>query len=76
MAKLEQIHRLLYITELLKSKPNGITYEETKGFLEEKFQEKGFELKFSKKTFKRDRNLISEILGIESQYQKSRSLKK
>ena len=40
MAKLEQIQRLLYIVELLKSKPNGITYEETKGFLEEKFQER------------------------------------
>ncbi|OWK97014.1 WYL domain-containing protein [Kaistella haifensis DSM 19056] len=70
MAKLEQIHRLLYIAELLKSKPNGITYEETKGFLEEKFQEKGFELKFSEKTFKRDRNLIAEILGLESKYKK------
>jgi hypothetical protein len=71
MAKLEQIHRLLYIAELLKNKPNGITYEETKGFLEEKFQEKGFELKFSEKTFKRDRNLIAEILGLESKYKKS-----
>ena len=70
MAKLEQIQRLLYIAELLKSKPNGITYEEAKGFLEEKFQEKGFELKFSEKTFKRDRNLISEILGLESKYKK------
>ena len=70
MAKLEQIQRLLYIAELLKSKPNGITYEETKVFLEEKFQEKGFELKFSEKTFKRDRNLIGEILGLESKYKK------
>lgn len=29
MAKLEQIPRLLYIAELLTSKPNGITYAET-----------------------------------------------
>ena len=36
MAKLEQIQRLLYIAELLKSKPNGITFEETKDFLEKK----------------------------------------
>ena len=36
MAKLEQIQRLLYIAELLKNKPNGITYEETKNFLEKK----------------------------------------
>ena len=71
MAKLEQIQRLLYIAELLKSKPNGITYEETKNFLEEKFEEKAFELKFSEKTFKRDRNLIAEILGLESRYQKT-----
>lgn len=71
MAKLEQIQRLLYIAELLKSKPNGITFEETKDFLEKKFEEKGFELKFSEKTFKRDRNLISEILGLESKYKKN-----
>ena len=71
MAKLEQIQRLLYIAELLKNKPNGITYEETKNFLEKKFDEKGFELKFSEKTFKRDRNLIGEILGLESKYKKT-----
>lgn len=71
MAKLEQIQRLLYIAELLKSKPIGITYEETKNFLEKKFEEKGFELKFSEKTFKRDRNLIAEILGLESKYKKT-----
>lgn len=71
MAKLEQIQRLLYIAELLKTKPNGITYEETKKFLEEKFEEKGFELKFSEKTFKRDRNLIAEILGLETKYKKT-----
>lgn len=71
MAKLEQIHRLLYIAGLLKTKPNGITYQETKFFLENKFHKKGFELKFSEKTFKRDRSLISEILGIESKYMKS-----
>ena len=71
MAKLEQIQRLLYIAELLKNKPNGITYEETKNFLEKKFEEKGFELKFSEKTFKRDRNLIAEILGLESKYKKT-----
>ena len=70
MAKLEQNQRLLYIAELLKSKPNGITFEETKDFLEKKFEEKGFELKFSEKTFKRDRNLIAEILGLESKYKK------
>ncbi|MCW3168745.1 hypothetical protein OMO38_09450 [Chryseobacterium sp. 09-1422] len=71
MAKLKQIQRLLYIAELLTSKPKGITYAETKGFLETKFEEKGFELKFSGKNFKRDRNLIADILGIESKYKKN-----
>ena len=52
MAKLKQIQRLLYIVELLRNKPNGITFEETKDFLEKRFEEKGFELKFSEKTFK------------------------
>ena len=51
MAKLEQIQRLLYIAELLKTKPDGITYEETKNFLKKKFEEKGFELKFKKKEY-------------------------
>lgn len=71
MAKLEQIHRLMLIAEFLKGKPNGITYEETKNFLERKFQAKDLQLKFSEKTFKRDRELISEILGIESGFKRS-----
>ncbi len=40
MAKIEQIYRLLYIAELLKNKKQGISYEETKIFLEDKFREK------------------------------------
>ena len=71
MAKTEQIHRLLYIAELLRSKRNGITYEETRDFLQVKFDEKDFELKFSEKTFKRDRNLISDIMGLDTVYRKS-----
>ncbi len=71
MAKLEQIHRLMLVAEFLKGKPSGITYQETKNYLERKFEEKGFELKFSEKTFKRDREMISEILGIESNFKRS-----
>ncbi|ADQ81626.1 WYL domain-containing protein [Riemerella anatipestifer] len=71
MAKIEQIYRLLYIAELLKNKKQGISYEETKIFLEDKFREKGLDLKFSEKTFKRDRVLIAEFLGLETQYKKS-----
>ena len=71
MAKTEQILRLMLIAEFLKGKPNGITYEETKNFLERKFQAKDLQLKFSEKTFKRDRELISEILGIENSFKRS-----
>lgn len=58
---------LLYIAEQLKSKPNGITYEETKKFLEKSSKRKVLN---STKNFNRDRNLIAEILGLESKYQK------
>lgn len=58
MAKREQIYRLMLIAELLKSKPNGITYDETKNFLEEKFRDKGWisELKFGEKLLKETGN--------------------
>lgn len=73
MAKREQIYRLMLIAELLKRKPKGITYEETRVFLEEKFQDRGWisDLKFGEKTFERDRKLIMELLGLESAYERS-----
>jgi hypothetical protein len=73
MAKHEQILRLMLTAELLKRKPKGITYQETKDYLERKFEEKDMlkELKFSEKTFKRDRVLITEILGLESSFKRS-----
>lgn len=73
MAKREQILRVMLIAELLKRKPKGITYQETKNYLETKFEEKSLlsELKFSEKTFSRDRKMISELLGIESGFKRS-----
>lgn len=73
MAKREQIYRLMLIAELLKRKPKGITYQEAKEYLEEKFHEKDWisELKFGEKTFERDRKLILELLGLESAFARS-----
>ncbi len=73
MAKREQFLRLMYLAELFKRKPKGITYEETKNYLERKFEEKGLleNFKFSEKTFKREREELFEILGIETVYKRS-----
>lgn len=71
MANTHQLFRLLYIAELLIIKTQGVSYEETKKFLAEKFDERGIKLNFSEKTFKRDRDLIAEMLGVVTQYKKS-----
>ena len=71
MAKHEQILRLMLIAELLKRKPKGITYQETNDYLERAFFEKKLDLQFSEKTFKRDRELIAEVLGVKSSFQRS-----
>jgi predicted DNA-binding transcriptional regulator YafY len=71
MAKHEQILRLMITAELLKRKPKGITFQETNDYLERQFFERGLELKFSEKTFKRDRELIAEVLGLKSNFNRS-----
>lgn len=75
MAKRDQMLRLMHISHLLQSKKNnGATYEEVKKYLEEQhYYEKQYDndLAFSEKTFKRDRNLLLEIFGIETQYKRS-----
>lgn len=73
MAKREQFLRLMFLAELFKRKPNGITYEEITTYLERKFEEKGLleNFKFSEKTFKRDREELLDILGIETVYKRS-----
>lgn len=71
MAKLEQIYRLMLLAELFKTKKNGVTYNEAKSYLEKRFGEKEYELKFSEKTFQRDREQIFKLLEIESSYSRS-----
>ena len=73
MAKREQFLRLMHLAELFKRKPKGVTYEETKNYLERKFEEKGLleNFKFSEKTFKREREELFDILGIETIYKRS-----
>ena len=73
MAKLEQMYRLMQISQFLKSKPKGASYEEVLKHLEEKFYTESFEgeLAFSEKTFKRDRNLLQELFGIEIGFKRS-----
>ena len=73
MAKREQFLRLMFLAELFKRKPKGVTYEETKNYLERKFEEKGLleNFKFSEKTFKREREELFDILGIETIYKRS-----
>lgn len=73
MAKREQFLRLMFLAEFFKRKPKGITYEETKNYLERKFEEKGLleNFKFSEKTFKREREELFHILGIETVYKRS-----
>lgn len=73
MAKREQFLRLMYLAELFKRKPNGISYNEASQYLEKKFGEKDLleNFKFSEKTFKREREELLEILGIETVYKRS-----
>lgn len=71
MAKHEQIKRLALIVEYLKSNPKGITYLEALQFLERKFEDENYELKFSEKTFQRDRELIKKELKVEIKFNRS-----
>ena len=73
MAKNEQILRIKFIEILLRErKDRGASYEEIEDYLEDKFADKdlGEVLKFSRKTFERDKKAIAEILGIEISYSK------
>ncbi len=73
MAKREQMYRLMYIREYLKNKTNGASYEEVRNYLEEKYYKDSFdgELAFSEKTFKRDRELLLDLFGIEIKFKRS-----
>lgn len=73
MAKREQMYRLMHISNFIKNNDVGVSYEEVKEYLEQKYYFEGFdgELAFSEKTFKRDRKLLEELFGIEIIYRRS-----
>ncbi|MEJ8590455.1 WYL domain-containing protein [Riemerella anatipestifer] len=74
MAKTEQMLRLKYIEELLRRrKEKGASFQEIENYLKEKFEEKDIldQLKFTERTFLRDKKAILEISGIEISYSRA-----
>ncbi|MDY3363069.1 WYL domain-containing protein [Riemerella anatipestifer] len=74
MAKTEQMLRLKYIEELLRRrKEKGASFQEIENYLKEKFEEKDIldQLKFTDRTFLRDKKAILEISGIEISYSRA-----
>ncbi|SEF51330.1 Predicted DNA-binding transcriptional regulator YafY, contains an HTH and WYL domains [Halpernia humi] len=75
MAKNEQMLRLKFIEELLRRrKEKGASYKEIEDFLQEKFNEKGLTLKFTERTFLRDKVAISDVFGISISYSRQRNI--
>lgn len=76
MAKQEQMLRLQYIQDFLRTRKNrGATYLEIDQYLEKKFQEKDDAiLSFSERTFKRDRVVMENVLGIKIIFDFSRKI--
>ena len=74
MAKNEQMLRLLFIEEFLrKRKDRGATYPEITDYLETQFAEKGLELKFTERTFQRDKLAIADVFGIQISYSRKKN---
>lgn len=75
MAKNEQMLRLKFIEELLKRrKEKGATYPEIADYLQEKFDEKGLELKFTERTFQRDKIAINDVFGIQISFSRKKNV--
>ena len=75
MAKNEQMLRLVLIEQLLRRrKDRGASYEEISDFLEDKFQEKGLTLKFTERTFQRDKVAIADVFGIQISFSRKRNV--
>lgn len=75
MAKSEQILRLKFIEQILRNrKEKGATYDEIKNYLQNKYEENDVEqeLKFTERTFQRDKKDISKVSGIKISYSKAR----
>lgn len=75
MAKKEQMLRLKFIEEFLRRrKEKGASFEEINDYLESKYQDKGLKLdslKFTKRTFLRDKEAILEVFLINISYRRS-----
>ena len=75
MAKKEQMLRLKFIEEFLRRrKEKGASFEEISDYLESKYQDKGLKLdslKFTKRTFLRDKEAILEVFLINISYRRS-----
>lgn len=75
MAKIEQILRLKYIEDFLRSRKNrGASYDEIQNYLEKKYEEDDIDLddlKFTKRTFLRDKEAISKVLKTNIIYRRS-----
>lgn len=75
MAKIEQMLRLKFIEDFLRSRKNrGASYEEIQDYLEKKYQEDDIDLddlKFTKRTFLRDKEAISKVLKTNIIYRRS-----
>lgn len=75
MAKIEQILRLKFIEDFLRSrKAAGASYEEIYDYLIRKYEQQDIEqdqLKFTKRTFLRDKEAISKVLKTDIIYRRS-----
>ena len=75
MAKKEQMLRLKFIEEFLRRrKYRGASFEEINEYLESKYQDRGIkldDLKFTKRTFLRDKEAIKMVFGIDIIYRRS-----
>ena len=66
MALRDSLYRIKLIQKFLESKGiRGATFEEIQKYLEEKFYQDSLELKFSKRTFLRDKEMIQEFFNRE-----------
>ncbi len=75
MAKIEQMLRMKFIEDFLRSrKSTGASYEDIQDYLEKKYQEDDIDLddlKFTKRTFLRDKVAISKVLKTSIIYRRS-----
>lgn len=75
MAKIEQMLRLKFIEDFLRSRKNtGASYDEIQDYLEKKYMEDDMDLddlKFTKRTFLRDKEAISKVLKTNIIYRRS-----